>query len=333
VPVLEISPFRNGRRAWQAEEMAVETAAQFEEHRGRLFGLAYRMLGSAADAEDVVQDAYLRWHGADPAAIESPAPWLAKVVTNLALNRLTSERARRERYAGPWLPEPVLTADGTLGPLDAAEQRESVSLGLLVLMERLTPTERAVFVLREAFGYSHHEIASILDLSEPNCRQLHSRARQRLSDARPRFHPARGEWQELVLRFLAAAADGDVPALEQMLAADATAWADGGGKVRAARRAVRGRSRVARYLAGFTRQVGTNVDVFLAEVNGDPAVVALAGPTLIGVLVMEVSGSEVTAVRAIANPDKLEFAAGQVSKPGPPDRSPLLSHLGTLPGT
>lgn len=312
--------------------MAVETAAQFEEHRGRLFGLAYRMLGSAADAEDVVQDAYLRWHGADQAVTGSPERWLAKVVTNLALNRLTSARAQRERYAGPWLPEPVLTAGGALGPLEAAEQRESVSLGLLVLMERLTPTERAAFVLREAFGYSHREIASILELSEQNCRQLHSRARQRLSDGRPRFHPARGQWQELVLRFLAAAADGDVTALEQMLAADATAWADGGGKVGAARRGVRGRSRVVRYLAGFTRQVRSDVDVFLAEANGDPAVVALAGPTLIGVLVMEVSGDEVNAVRVIANPGKLEFVARQVSRPGPPAASPLLSRLGTLSG-
>jgi RNA polymerase sigma-70 factor (ECF subfamily) len=208
-----------------------------------------------------------------------------------------------------------------------------VSLGLLVLMERLTPTERAVFVLREAFGYTHHEIAEILELSEQNCRQLYRRARQRVSDGRPRFHPARRDWQELVQQFLAAAAEGDVPALERMLAADATSWADGGGNVRAARRPVRGRSRVARYLAGFTRQVSLGIDVFLAEVNGDPAVVAMAESTLIGVLVMEVSGGEITAVRTIANPGKLAFAARQVSTPGPPAVSPLLSHLGTLTGS
>ncbi|MEJ8645178.1 sigma-70 family RNA polymerase sigma factor [Streptomyces sp. MS1.HAVA.3] len=167
-------------------------AADFEEHRPRMFGIAYRMLGSAAEAEDAVQDAYLRWAAADRGEVKHPGAWLAKVVTNLCLNSLTSARARREAYVGPWLPEPVLTGDGTLGPLQSAEQRDCVSMALLVLLEQLTPVERAVYVLREAFAYSHREIAGLLYLTEANCRQLYRRAAGRVAADRaaapePRF--------------------------------------------------------------------------------------------------------------------------------------------------
>ncbi|MGA9309797.1 MAG: sigma-70 family RNA polymerase sigma factor, partial [Pseudonocardiaceae bacterium] len=211
--------------------MVTPSAEEFLDQRPRLFSLAYRMLGEAGEAEDVVQDAYLRWAGAARAEIAYPPAWLTKVVTNLCLNRLTSERARRETYVGSWLPEPVLTADGALDPLGTVEQRDSVSLALLRLMERLTPTERAVFVLREAFAYSHRQIAGFLDVSEANSRQLHGRARQRLGAARPRFEPDRAQWHRLVERFLAAAQGGDAAELRELLAADATATADGGGKV------------------------------------------------------------------------------------------------------
>lgn len=185
-----------------------------ESQRPRLFGLACRMLDSAAD-EDAVQDAYLRFRGADRTAIEQPAAWLAKVVTNLCLTRLTSARARRERYPGPWLPEPVATADGTLGPLESAEQRDAVSLALLVLLERLTPTERAVYVLREAFAYGHREIAGVLDLSKANCRQLYRRAVQRVAAPETRFEAAPDQREVLVTSFLAAAREGDMAALEK----------------------------------------------------------------------------------------------------------------------
>ena len=164
--------------------MAADGVAEFERHRSKLFGLAYRMLGSAEEAEDVVQDTFLRWHQAS--TVESPWAWLAKVATNLCVNRLTSARARRESYVGSWLPEPVLTAGGALGPLDSAEQREFVSLAFLVLLERLNPVERAVFVLREAFDYSHREVAEVIDSSEANSRQLYTRARRRLTEARGR---------------------------------------------------------------------------------------------------------------------------------------------------
>lgn len=158
--------------------------ADFEEHRPRMFGIAYRMLGSAAEAEDTVQDAWLRWSSADREDVEHPGAWLAKAVTRLCLNRLTSARARREEYVGPWLPEPVLTGDGVLGPLESAEQRDSVSMALLLLLEQLTPVERAVYVLREAFAYGHREIAGLLDLTEANCRQLYRRAAGRVAAGR-----------------------------------------------------------------------------------------------------------------------------------------------------
>ena len=292
--------------------MAAGSAGAFEEERGRLFGLAYRLLGSAADAEDVVQDTYVRWSGADRAVIVAPPAWLARVATNLCLNRLASAQVHREVYIGQWLPEPVLTSDGTLGPMESAAQRDSVSLALLVLLERLTPAERAVFVLREAFGYGHRDVAAILGTSEANCRQLQRRARQRLPAATQRFHPDRGQWHDLVDRFLAAARDGDLAGLELLLAADVTAWADGGGKVAAARRPVHGRARVARYLAGITR-LGAGMHVLVAEVNGAPAVLGTRAGTLVGVLVLEVTGDQITAVRSVTNPDKLGFASRQVA--------------------
>jgi RNA polymerase sigma-70 factor (ECF subfamily) len=294
-------------------------AEEFEAHRPRLFGLAYRLLGSAVDAEDVVQDAYLRWQGADRPAITAPYPWLAKVVTNLCLNLMASARARRERYPGPWFPEPVLTEDGALGPLDDVTQRESVSLALLVLLERLSPAERAVFVLHEAFGYSHGETARILELSEANCRQLQRRARDRLAQERPRFRADPGHWRSLAARFLAAARAGDLPSLERMLAADVTAWTDGGGKVPAARRPVAGRARVARYLAGAITKFGGDARAVLAEVNGEPAVLGLSGDVLVGVMVLELSGGEITALRSVGSPDKLRFVARQAARLSHPE--------------
>jgi RNA polymerase sigma factor (sigma-70 family) len=192
----------------------------FEAERRRLFWLAYRLLGSASDAEDVLQTAFERWIAAD-GRVTTPALWLTTVVTNLCLKELSSARRRRERYAGTWLPEPVVTSGGALGPLESAEQRDSVSFAVLVLLERLTPAERAVFVLQEAFDYSYGEIAQILGRSEAGCRQLRRRASQRLGTPARRFRPDRGQWRRLVEQFLAAAASGDVAGLERLLAEDA----------------------------------------------------------------------------------------------------------------
>ncbi|SFP75680.1 RNA polymerase sigma-70 factor, ECF subfamily [Amycolatopsis arida] len=300
--------------------MPSDAFATFEAERPRLFGLAYRLLGSAHEAEDVVQDAFLRWNGADH-VVDRPSAWLAKVVTNLALNRLTSARARRERYVGPWLPEPVLTTGDALGPVETAEQRESVSLAFLTLLERLTPAERAVFVLREAFGHPHRDIAEILELSEAHCRQLHRRARQRLRADGPRFDVDRADATRLVERFLAAARDGDVPALERMLAADATSWADGGGRVGTARRPILGRERVARYLAGAVTRFGAGIALEITEVNGCPAAVGWAGGTVVGVLVPELAEGRVAALRIVANPEKLRFLSRQLSRSAGPSGS------------
>ncbi|MFJ9817016.1 RNA polymerase sigma-70 factor [Streptomyces sp. NPDC101151] len=290
-------------------------ADEFESHRSRLFGLAYRLLGSAQEAEDAVQDAYLRFSGADRAGIEHLGAWLAKAVTNLCLNRLTSARARREKYVGPWLPEPVVTSDGTLGPLESAERREQVSLAVLVLLERLTPTERAVYVLREAFGYSHREIADVLELSEANCRQLYRRAVQRVAEPEGRFEPAPERREELVASFITAAREGDLAGLEKLLAADVTWWSDGGGKVSAARRPIEGRDKVVRFLAGAARRFAAGIDLTVVELNGASGLAAWADGMLLGVIELEPQDGRIAQVRAVMNPDKLAYVRRQLTRP------------------
>jgi RNA polymerase sigma-70 factor (ECF subfamily) len=294
---------------------ATDPVADFEEQRPRLFGLAYRLLGSAQDAEDAVQDAWLRWSGVDHAAVASPGAWLTTALTRLCLTRLTSARARRETYVGPWLPEPILTTDPAVGPAETVAQRESVSLALLVTLERLTPLERAVYVLREAFGHTHAEVAAILGIGEAHSRQLHTRARRHLAEAPadpPEADPA--AWGALVERFLAAAREGEIAELEALLAADVSAWSDGGGRVGAARRPVRGRAAVARFLAGVFAKFTAGLEGRVAEVNGEPAVLALRAGQLTSVLAVERSGAQVTGLRFVLNPDKLAFLAGQLSR-------------------
>jgi RNA polymerase sigma-70 factor (TIGR02957 family) len=289
-----------------------ERLERFEANRRRLFGLAYRMLGEASEADDVVQDAYLRWERNDTAI--SPEAWLTKVVTNLCLNRLTSARARREQYVGTWLPEPVLTepAGGVLGPLETVEQRESLSLGMLVLLERLTPPERAVFVLREAFGHSHREIAEILELDEVHARQLYRRAQQHVGAERRRFDAAPDQHRKLLERFLEATLDGDVPALERMLADDVVIWSDGGGKAPAARRPVAGRTNVLRALLTLgTHPMRPRMTFTVEMVNGGPALMIRLDDRLAAVVVPELDGGRIAAIHGVTNPDKLSFAASQ----------------------
>ncbi|OKK15313.1 RNA polymerase subunit sigma-24 [Streptomyces sp. CB00455] len=299
-----------------------------------MFGIAYRMLGSAAEAEDTVQEAYLRWSSADRGAIEHPGAWLAKVVTRLCLTHLTSARARREEYVGAWLPEPVLTGGGALGPMESAQQRDSVSMALLVLLEQLTPVERAVYVLREAFAYGHRDIAALLDLSEPNCRQLYRRAAARVAAGQetagdgkggadqeggtgrdggaarePRFQPEPERWRSLVDTFLSAARTGDLTRLEGLLAADVRYVADGGGVVGAARRPILGRDKVARFVIGALGKYAAGLPVGVAEVNGAPAL--LFGDT--AVLLVQFDNGLVSGVQAVVNPEKLAFLRRQLS--------------------
>ncbi|WP_199430102.1 RNA polymerase sigma-70 factor [Qaidamihabitans albus] len=285
---------------------------EFEAERPRLFAVAYRLLGSASEAEDAVQDTFLRWNSADHAAVRNPAAWLTKVLTNLCLNRLTSARARRESYVGPWLPEPVATGDGVEGPLATVERRDTVSMAFLLLLERLTPPERAVFVLREAFDYGHREIAGILDLTEANCQQLYRRARSRIAEERPRFAASREDGHRIARRFLAAARGGDLGRLESLLADDVVAWADGGGRTSAARRPVRGARRVARYLSGWMSRDVPGLRTSVTEVNGEPAILGIAEGQLLVAVVLDIADGRVAAVRTVNNPGKLGYLATQV---------------------
>nr|WP_198428688.1 RNA polymerase sigma-70 factor [Nocardia bovistercoris] len=280
---------------------------EFQAHRGRLFALAYRMLGSATEAEDAVQEVYLRWDGTDRAVIGSAEAWLTTAVVNLCRTWLVSARARRETYVGPWLPEPVPTARGELGPLETVEEREQVSLALLATLERLGPVERAVFVLREAFGYAHREIADMLAISESLSQQSFRRATQRVRADAPRFEVDPGRAAALLERFLNAARSGDIAALEKMLAADATATADGGDRINAARKPVLGARRVARYLAGLFRFATPEMRVETREINGAPAMVVWLDRTPVVVVDVRCSAEVVTSLRLIVNPDKLAY--------------------------
>ncbi|WP_280382609.1 RNA polymerase sigma factor SigJ [Nocardia wallacei] len=293
-----------------------DRASVFEEHRPRLFGLAYRLLGSATDAQDTVQSAYLSWHDAD--WVDRPGAWLSKVVTNLCLNQLTSARARRDTYPGPWLPEPVLTETGVLGPLETVVQRESVSMAFLLLLERLTPTERAVFVLREAFGHSHTEIADILDIDAAHSRQLYHRARAHLAGRRKRFATDESRHRRMVTAFLGAATSGDAAGLHRLLADDVVAWTDGGGAT-AARRPIVGRERVLRYLLGVGRRPeSSRITLDTAMVNGEPSVLAFDGDRLAAVVTVELTDTRIVAVRMIVAEAKLAFAAATVAGVPPP---------------
>ncbi|MEU1537053.1 RNA polymerase sigma factor SigJ [Actinacidiphila glaucinigra] len=303
---------------------------RFEASRPRLEAVAYRLLGSASEAEDAVQETFLRWQAADVDRVDVPEAWLTKVLTNLCLNQLTSARARRETYVGEWLPEPLLAGDPMLGPADTAEQRESVSYAVLVLLERLTPNERAVYVLREAFAYPHREIAEILDITEAASQQIHHRAKKHVADGRARGTGAgidEAAARRVVEEFLAAATSGRTEPLVRLLTQDAVAVGDGGGKVPARAKAFEGGLAVAKFLRGlFTpgaakrALVGGTAEVYATDVNGDPAVVAVVDGRVVGVMCLEVTVDGVAAVRNQVNPDKLEratrrWAAGDHGEP------------------
>ncbi|TYC23768.1 sigma-70 family RNA polymerase sigma factor [Micromonospora sp. MP36] len=276
-----------------------------------LLGLAYRLLGSLHDAEDVLQEAYLRWLDVDRAAVAEPRRYLARVVTRLALDRLRARQAARETYVGPWLPEPVPTgAGGPFGPLDTVEQRDTLSTAVLHLLERLTPPERAVYVLHTAFALPYAEIADLLDRSTADCRQLHHRAVARIADDRRRFTAGPAEQRRLLDAFLAAARDGDLARLTDLVAADATAWSDGGGRVRAARNPVRGANRIARFFAGVYGRRRPGVTASRVELNGAPALL-LRWPTGVRyTLAVAAADGRITGVYLVGNPDKLARVPG-----------------------
>lgn len=276
----------------------------FREHQPLLFSIAYRMLGSVADAEDLVQETYLRWLAADTTNVESARNFLAATVTRLAVDHLRSARVRREVYVGPWLPEPLLGAD-TQDPSAATELADSLSTAFLVMLERLTPSQRAAFLLREVFGYDYAEVARVLETSEANCRQLVQRARQGIATGRPRFARDEGAANDLARRFLVACATGDVADLITLLAEDAVAWADGGGKFSAARRPVVGAERVARFIASVVQKWASSGEVHVGSVNGGLGLLRHSGGRLRGVLTLDASGARVAQVFIVVNPDKL----------------------------
>ncbi|WP_146649334.1 RNA polymerase sigma-70 factor [Labilithrix luteola] len=272
----------------------------FQSYRPLLFAIGYRMLGSAAEAEDVLQDAWLRWEAADPAEIESEKAWLSTVVTRLCLDRLKSARMTREQYVGPWLPEPVKT--------EVRIDPDSISMAFLVLLERLTPVERAAFLLHEVFEYSHGEVAAMLGEQEATCRQFFHRAQARIREGRPRFSPSRADHERLLRTFAEALMKGDLDVLEKTLSEDATLWADSGGKVRAAaRRPVHGAHAIALFFAGVVRKFphGPDQSFEILDVNGWPAVVGRSNGIANLVLSIETDGEKITAVRNVVNPEKL----------------------------
>lgn len=300
---------------------------RFEAARPRLEAIAYRMLGSASEAEDAVQETYLRWQAADAGRIEVPEAWLTKVLTNLCLNQLTSARARRETYVGQWLPEPLLDGDPMLGPAETAEQRESVSYAVMVVLERLSPNERAVYVLREAFAYSHREIAEILDLGEAASQQIFHRAKKHVAQGRARVEIDETAARRIVEEFLAAATSGETQPLIKLLTSDAIAVGDGGGKVPARASAFEGARTVAKFLRGLFKPaqakrdlLGGSPDLYAATANGGPAVVVVVGGRVVGIMCLEPTPEGIVAVRSQVNPDKLEratqlWAAGDFGPP------------------
>ncbi|WP_329031036.1 RNA polymerase sigma-70 factor [Streptomyces sp. NBC_01423] len=295
----------------------------FLEHRRLLFSVAYRVLGTAADAEDAVQDAWLKWSAADRSKVADPKAYLTRIVSNLALERLRSARYKRETYVGPWLPEPVLT--GTVAPEavvpdaeSAALGAESVSMAMLVVLETLSPLERAVFVLKEVFAFSHAEIAEAVERSEAAVRQAAHRAREHVRARRPRFEAGRSAQREATERFFAAATGGDVNALLELLSPDVTLWTDGGGKVRQALRPVTGAATVAAWFSAIGTVAYQGVEpadmrAELVEINGGPGMVFSGPDRVIATVTFDFDADgRISAIHNVANPDKLRAVAAGV---------------------
>ena len=280
----------------------------FLQYRSLLFGIAYRMLGTAMDAEDMVQETFLRWQRTDPDEVNSPRAFLTTVITRLCIDYLRSARVKRESYIGPWLPEPVLT-EGAVGPAKSLALTESISIAFLIMLEKLSPAERAAFLLREVFGYEYAELADILQRSQAAARQLVSRAgrkleragRDRSPIAGPRERPSR-----LTEQFLAAAGGGDMDRLLSLLAPDVTVCSDGGGKAAAARRPIHGAKNVAAFFLGLARQAPAGAVGWFAEINGETGFVLYEDGRATTALVPHIADGRIQAVYAMRNPDKLQ---------------------------
>ncbi len=299
-----MQPFEDASRLDQAVSVFLSV-------RPRLFGIAYRMLGTVAEAEDIVQDVWLRWQSTDRAAVQDAPAFLITTTTRLAINLTQSARTRRETYIGPWLPEPVDTSsDPTLG----AERGEALELAVLLLLEKLTPTERAAYVLREAFDYSYSEIAEILQATEANARQLVTRARKHIADGR-RAPANRVERQRLLVALISAAQKGDLAELEQLFAADVVSHSDGGGVVTAARIPVHGRARVAKFISSFASHFWAGIILTPTETNGQSSVLISRGDALIALVSIDASEQGIGQIMWIMNPAKLTAISRSGSQP------------------
>jgi RNA polymerase sigma-70 factor (ECF subfamily) len=278
--------------------------AAFEQHRGRLWGVAYRMLGSRADADDMVQEAYLRWHGAAANdEVRAPQAWLVTTTTRLCIDRLRQRRAERDAYVGPWLPEPLVEEEPAADA--AAELASDLSVAFLALLERLAPEERAAFLLHDVFEADYAEIAAALDKSEDACRQIVSRARRRVRDERPRAHVSRAARERLVDAFIRAVELRDRNALVALFASEATLTSDGGGKAKAAHKVVHGGANVARFLLGVLRPAREHLELRKITVNREPGVALLFSGHLFSVVSLATDGTRILGVYSVLNPEKL----------------------------
>jgi RNA polymerase sigma-70 factor (ECF subfamily) len=292
-------------------DSVTDPAAVFEAARPRLFGMAYRMLGTVADAEDLVQEAYLRWHQADREAVRSPEGWLMAVIGRLSIDRLRRASAERTSYVGEWLPEPVATGAWAV-PDRATDLSSDLSMAFLVLLERLNPEERVAFLMREVFACDYAEIAQVVQKSEAACRQLVHRAREHVHAGRPRFAAPPESKERLLDGFLAALEADDKDALVSLFAADATWTSDGGGKVTAAGQVLIGADRIARFLLAIERKTrGLMLTHRMVRLNGEPAIVTSRSGQVLGTTFIAIDGDRIVAAYRVLNPDKLRHVAGR----------------------
>jgi RNA polymerase sigma-70 factor (ECF subfamily) len=279
--------------------------SEFAKTRNRLFSVAYRMLGSKADAEDMIQETYLRWHQAKKDEIRSPEAWLVSVLTRLCIDRLRSATLERETYTGPWLPEPLF-AEIPSSPEENLELAADLSMAFMVLLERLAPVERAAFLLHDVFDFEYPEVSRILEKSEAACRQVVHRARERVRRDRPRFHPTRDELLSLVERFNSAVSAGDEETVLSMFAEDATLTSDGGSKVNAARKVIVGRQRITRLFLVLDRKLGGRMTRSIVNINGEPGLVTYLDGKPLSATSFEMDGERIAALYHVLNPDKLK---------------------------
>lgn len=282
---------------------AMSSLDAFNQHRPLLFGIAYRMLGTVTDAEDMVQETFLRWQQTSQTKVHSAKNYLATTITRLCIDHLRSARVRREQYVGPWLPEPLLTQPD---PVTQVELADSLSMAFLVILERLSPIERAVFLLREVFEYDYSEIAQIVGKSAENCRQILRRSRQHIARDRPRFPVSPQQQEQITSQFLAASTQGNLQALLTLLAKDVTFWSDGGGRVAAALKPLHGAMKVARFLLAIQRKFPLTAHAQIVDINGSPSLLVCSEGNIHSVMTFEIVEGYIQTIYSVRNPEKLK---------------------------